>query len=146
KLDAGSNRLMSLIIKGTLTESQAEKKLKELSEQEDTLKSERDNLAAQLAELPDMEQVKVYMERIKCADGSDDIVLYDNDGNSYLGGNDVQTWISLRKSIKDQQALIDSVFDVPLLPDGKRPGVYITRGDKPNEFSYEIRGRLLGRV
>jgi hypothetical protein len=161
KIDKARNRVLTLIEKDALTDAQAEGKLKELKEREVALSTDLDVLAATLADIPDAETVRHYVDVMRfknpdrgvvLVDGMkeplpiDDIEVYDEHGHA-PGGNDLITALSMTYS--DQQALVDSVFNTTM-PDGRPAGVYVTRVAGatwgPKKFSYQLRGRLVGQV
>ncbi len=132
-----------MIEKDLIDDGQAEKKLGELKDRETVLRAELDQLAATLAEVPEAATVRKYVEQF--ADGT--IRVYDDDGFSYPGGNDLGSWMHLwtKKGTADHPKLVSSAFGGNL-PDGKPVGVYITPagGSRhgPKRFTYQVRGRL----
>src|SRR5262249_32127400 len=68
KVGRGRERVLGLVAKDLLTDDQAEKQLRELKERESGLRAELDKLAAALADVPDAEAVRVFVER--WADGT----------------------------------------------------------------------------
>jgi hypothetical protein len=113
------------VTKDVLTLGQAEKELLTLSEREEVLTAELDRLAAVLADVPDEESLRVYVEKVEGL-----IFLYDEEGKFgpdpddpnlyYEGGNTIGTW--LRMTSEDKRRLIQAVFDAPLA-DGTPAGV-----------------------
>lgn len=137
KIEKARGRVLSLIEKDALTDAQAEDKLRDLKDREAGLRSELDALALQLADVPDAEAIRVFVERI--GDRPGDVVLYDEEGNLRAGGNDLATLLEMRAD--DFRDLLRRVFGSPR-SDGKPPGVYI----RPAEGRYEIRGNLVGTL
>jgi DNA invertase Pin-like site-specific DNA recombinase len=149
KVERARGRVLDLIDKDALTDAQAEGKLRELKEREDTLQAQLDEVAATLADVPDAEEVKRWVHRIEdgCGPGIPDITVFDDNGEMYVGGNDVASWLSMNfDTPEDKKALIDAAFAAPL-PGGKPAGVYITPAGGtrygPKKFTYTIKGRLV---
>jgi hypothetical protein len=87
------------------------------------------------------------VETIKTGDPDNPIILIlDNDGNQYAGGNDVMSFVLMTDA--ERRHLVESVFSAPLRG-GKRAGVYVTP-DGNGGFSYTLQGvfihSLSGRV
>ena len=146
KIGKGRDRLLDLVVKGTLTDSQAEKKLRELKLQEDSLGAELDTVTSVLAALPKPDQVKCYVEEFKDSLGGTTIVVYDDHGEMVQGGTDVQTFISMNS--QDKRALVAAMFHEPM-PDGKPAGVYVAvtgSGTRTGGFEYTLQGRLAWRA
>jgi site-specific DNA recombinase len=146
KVSRGRERVLGLVAKDLLTDGQAEKQLRELKEREAGLRSELDKLAATLAEVPDAETVRLFVEQMEDAIGPI-IIIHDGEGNTYAGGNDVQSYLMMTD--EDRRKLVDVALSGNL-PDGKPAGVYLTPAGGtrhgPKRFTYQIRGRLLGSV
>jgi hypothetical protein len=142
KLQRGRDAILDLITRNKLTLSQAERKLGDIVQAEGRLGDELDGLAETLAAVPTAESLRGFVEEIGDALGTS-IVVYDEAGEQMLGGNDLDTWLSM--DVADRRALLNSFFGGPM-PDGTAPGVYLTPagGDYygPKTFSYELRGRL----
>jgi hypothetical protein len=158
KNETAVDRILDHVAKETISQEQADRKLKEIKERKTLLLEERDRLNDALAELPDAELLKrIHVQVEEFADGTKSIFLYDDDGfpcdedgNPYTGGNDLPSWFEMlgKEGRKDRRALIESVFNEPM-GDGTPSGVYISPvggarfGPKP--FSYQIKGRLIER-
>lgn len=144
QVESARNRVLNLIERDTLTIEQAEKKLRDLKDREAGLRANLDKLAAALADVPDEETVRCYVERIEGVFGPT-IVVQDEQGNTYEGGNDVQSYIMMSR--EDRRRLIRAVFDTPLA-DGKPAGVYVypeegeVKRYRPRKFKFKIIGRL----
>jgi DNA invertase Pin-like site-specific DNA recombinase len=154
KVGKARERLLGLIVKGLLTDAQAEKQLAALAEREGGLRSDLDRLAGVLAELPDEEQVRSYVKR-----SPGFVWVLDEKGNVKDGGNDLGTL--LKMTAGDKRRLIEGVFAHPL-PGGAPAGVYVQQlreppGDwyygptvehggvgvlSPKRWGYTIKGRL----
>lgn len=72
------------------------------------------------------------------------IFLYDDEGNTYVGGNDVPSFFMLTDD--DQRHLIDAVFAQPL-PSGKPASVSISphpsgRRERIRLWNFTIKGQL----
>lgn len=147
KTDRARNRVLDLIDKDSITDAQAGKKLGELKDREAELRSELDKIAVTLANVPDQETLRLYVETTD--DGA--IIVHDGqgnftneDGSRFVGGNNIGTWLLMHQNDpdgKDRRALIDAAFGSPL-PDGKPAGVYIGRNAQ-GQITYEIRGCLI---
>lgn len=143
KIDKARGRLVSLIVKGVLTERQAEAELKRLTERETGLRDELEQIAARLADMPDEAAIETYVEQIEST-----ILVYNSAGEKQLGGNDISTYLSMlsRDDGKDKRALIEAAFSLPLA-DGRRAGVYVSQDGpsapfRPKKWSFTIKGRL----
>jgi DNA invertase Pin-like site-specific DNA recombinase len=145
KVERGRAGVLELVAREALTLDQAETKLNKLKEREAGLRQEMDEIRAALADVPDSGALRLYVQEIQGAFGKA-IMVVDDDGNTYAGGNDVQSYLMMTR--QDRHDLLDSVFSVPQ-PGGKPSGVYITplggAYHGPKRFSYQIRGRL-GRL
>lgn len=106
KIQSSREFIFNQIDKDNLTLEAAEKKLKEYQENESGFRNELDNIDAQLVDLPDMGQAKIYAEPV--GDNPGDVVLYDDFGNQYAGGNDVQSFLIMMedKNGQDRRDLI----------------------------------------
>lgn len=139
KIDAARNRLLALIVKGTITEAQSEKQLLELNDREAIHRAKMEGLDAILENVLDADALRAYIVELE-----DSITLIDDEGNTYAGGNDLGSFLLMTD--EDKHDLIDRVFGDPL-PDGKPAGVYITPagGDRygPKGFKYVLKGRVV---
>ncbi len=137
-------RVVDAIADGMLSKDQAKAKLDELAERESLIGTELDKVAALLADLPDDDAVRCYVEN---AGGL--IFVYDDHGNcDYPGGNTVGTLLDMTDL--DKRVLVESVFNVPM-PDGKPAGIYLNpvsggRFCRSKQFTYTMHGRLAWRV
>jgi DNA invertase Pin-like site-specific DNA recombinase len=140
RLSKARSRILSLIVKGTITDEQAEKQLEDLKEQEGVFRDELYRLTEQIGNLPSEDELRIYVEKVNSL-----IFLYDDQGNTYAGGNDVQSYLMM--SDDDRRRLIDAVFAKPL-PSGKPAGVYISphpssgRRGRTRLWSFTIKGQL----
>ena len=87
------------------------------------IRAELDKLTHELQNIPSEEALRVYVERINEA-----IFVLDGLGNTYAGGNDWYTFVTMTEA--DKRRLIDAVFSKPL-PSGQPAGVYINPGPVP---------------
>jgi hypothetical protein len=142
KIVKARGRILSLIEKDAITDDDAESKLLGLKERGSQIQEKLESLAESLANVPDASTIRCYVEEIG---GS--IFVLDDDGNTYAGGNDVQSRVTMTRD--EERQLIDAAFSVPCL-DGSPAGVYITPLGGPRygtkKFKLELRGRLLPRV
>jgi DNA invertase Pin-like site-specific DNA recombinase len=143
KVAKSRERLLSYIVKGTITEEHASKQLGDLKKREEVLKAEYDAVKATLAEVPDADTLRVYVQQ----DG-DSIFLFDEHGDfGHAGGNDLGTWLMLMDDDheQDRRDLIAACFGA-CLPDGKPAGVFLTPAGGtphgPKTFTFELKGRL----
>jgi hypothetical protein len=123
KLLKARERVLAMIIKDVLTDKQTESQLSELKDREGMLRKELDKLSVQLADLPDEETLRCYVQRIDEA-----IFVFDHNGQTYAGGNDVMSYVLM--SHADKKHLIDAVFAKPLAG-GEPAGVYVTPSAAP---------------
>jgi DNA invertase Pin-like site-specific DNA recombinase len=138
KIGKARDRVLGMIEKDLLTDDQAEKKLQELKDREGILQEELTKLADTLADVPTQEVLQCYVEKCQRS-----IFVLDDNGNEYLGGNELQTWLAMTE--EEKRALVCAVFDAPLA-DGTPSGVYIyplTSGpDGRPVWGFKMRGRL----
>jgi DNA invertase Pin-like site-specific DNA recombinase len=143
KIEKARNRVLDLIERDTITDAQATAKLQALKERETALRGELDKLAAMLADVPDADTMRQAALEIQEVCGA--IFIVDDAGNTYAGGNDVQSFRMMEPG--DRRKLIDAAFSGNL-PDGKPAGVYISPAGEDSRgrrrFTYVLRGRLLG--
>src|SRR5262245_3267001 len=87
-----------------------------------------------------VDAVRCYVENFGTKDDPG-IVVYDDEGNTYAGGNDLGMLLAMDD--RDKRALVETVFSAPL-PGGKPAGVSITEAEgaprTPKRFKYEFRG------
>jgi hypothetical protein len=138
-IEASRQRVLGLVVKGLINDTQAEKQLRDLNDREATLRVELDKVAAVLADVPDPEALRCYVEKVE-----DMIFVFDDNGEQVAGGNDVQSYLLMNRD--DKRNMIRAVFDTPLA-DGSPAGVYIspdpaTARGRSKRWSFKIRGRL----
>jgi DNA invertase Pin-like site-specific DNA recombinase len=142
KVERGRAGVLELVVREAITQAQAEAKLNDLKQREADVRSDLGDIKATLADVPDSGALQLYVQDIQDALGRA-IMIVDDDGNTYAGGNDVQSYLMMTQ--QDRRDLLASVFGVPQ-PGGKPSGVYITPLGGPlhgpKRFSYEVRGRL----
>lgn len=145
KIERARGRVLDHIIKDAITDAQAAPKLIQLNKRENELRIELEKVLGSLGSSVDGDDLSQAMIRVMKLCGA--IVLYDDDGNTYAGGNDVQSFLMMTAA--DKSALIDAAFGEPL-DDGSPAGVYVkpakSRRNGPKRFTYQLKGRLLGRV
>lgn len=141
KIDKARNLVLDRI-GDLITEAQADKKLRELKDREADLRTELDKLSQEMAGMPDLDELAIFVER--CGPS---ITITDEAGNSLAGGNDVMSFVLMNQSESDRRRLIAAAFD-GVLPDGRPAGVWISpagRGDRRSKrFTWRLRGRLVG--
>jgi DNA invertase Pin-like site-specific DNA recombinase len=149
KVCRARERVLGLVARDALTDEQAEKQLLELKEREAGLRSELDRLAATLAAVPDAEAVRLFVERLP-ADPENgmgpQITVMDSECNTYVGGNDVWTFVTMTGD--DRRRLVETALSGNL-PDGTPAGVYVSqagecRPHRPKQWTFTVRGRLYG--
>lgn len=148
KIDKARDRVLSLVEKDVITDDQAEKKLGEMKEREGLLRGELETLKAALQEMPDEEELKLFVERTR-----ESVIVYDQSGEQQPGGSGLGTLLSM--TWEEKRALVEAVFGSST-PDGKPGGVYVTpipgarRGRRkkgePLPYAYELRGRFAWRL
>jgi site-specific DNA recombinase len=134
-------RLVNSVAEGLLKGDAIKKKSSELDEREALLTVQLSNLA----DIPDAKTLRQYVTELEVS-GRKVIMIEDDEGNTYAGGNDLGSLIVMEKSRQDLQHLIQSSFGCPM-PDGKPAGVYVTAHGKPHmpkSFELDIRGLLTG--
>jgi hypothetical protein len=140
----GREKVLSLVGKNLVTEAQAEAQLRALRDRESALKKELDRLDVALAEVPDEDEIRCYVQRIEEAVGPPGIFVYDDSGDVHPGGNDLGTYLSM--TYADKRKLVHAVFDGGLI-EGKPAGVYVYPdgprvAGRPKKWAFKIRGRL----
>jgi len=138
KVEKGRNRVVGMIAQDLLTDEQAASKLRELKERESILQTEREQLNATLADVPDEPTLRKYVQKVK-----ETILVYDGDG-TIEPANDVQTFVDMTRT--ERRNLVEAVFRVPLA-DGKPAGIYVTPDGqygptRRRKFTFTVRGRL----
>src|SRR5262249_43066433 len=145
------DRLLDLVAKDAITVEQAEAQLRGLRQREGVLRKELDRLDVALADIPSGDTINRYVEQIGRV-----IVVYDDQGHNYAGGNDVMSFMVM--SQEDKKRLVNAVFDGAMV-DGRPAGVYVypddggeggasgngkgpSRPRKPKKWKFTIRGRL----
>lgn len=136
KIQRGRDRVLKLITDELVSDADAERQLEQLKLRENQLRKQQDTLDQfHVPDADDIRNVALYVEKI-----GDSIILTDDGGNEYVGGNDVVTWMSMTGD--DRKKLIETAFASPHL-DGSPAGVYITVNPKGRQrFSYNLRGIL----
>lgn len=131
-------RVVALVAKDMVTMEQAEAQLRGIRDREGILRKQLDGLEVTLADVPDEDSLKCYVEKIEQS-----IFVYDQHGNEYAGGNSVASWIAMSDS--DKKKLIHAVFNGAII-NGKPAGVYVTpspgKAHARRRWSFVIRGRL----
>jgi DNA invertase Pin-like site-specific DNA recombinase len=146
KVKQALGRLVDAVADGLFTPEQVRQKREELDGRQTDLRAELDELLATLADVPGEEAIRLSCDNFGTAENPS-IVVYDDEGENYLGGNDIATWMDMMgaKDDKDRRVLIEAVL-TGCLPDGKPAGVYISpTGGIPHRgrsYTYELRGRL----
>ncbi|HEY7427120.1 MAG TPA: recombinase family protein [Gemmataceae bacterium] len=141
--------LLTLIERGALLLEEAEKKLNDLRERREALQDQLDKLSEVLGAYAGQPFLNVVENSGVDADGNayKMIIIEDEYGNVYAGGNDVQSFLMM--TLHDKRQLIESVFSTPL-PGGRPAGVYITPAGGsthgPKTYDYQIRGLFAGGI
>jgi DNA invertase Pin-like site-specific DNA recombinase len=132
----GRQTVLGLILKGKVTEADAEPQLEEARQREEVLQRELDKLDADLAGVPDEKAVRRYVDYFEGyvpplpildereeGDASQTIFVYDDEGNEYAGGNNPATWRALTRD--DKRHLIEAAFGTTR-PGDPPSGVYVS--------------------
>ncbi len=137
KIKNGRERILGLIVKGTITDEQVEKRLTAIANEETMLAEESDRLQQRLAGTLSPDDRKrladqVVVARPRAGSHRRDMIRGAQDP-------DLMTW-------KQKRMLVEDVFG-GMTPDGRRMGIYISPIDaEPNQkhrrWRYEVRGRL----
>jgi DNA invertase Pin-like site-specific DNA recombinase len=159
---ASRERLLGYIVRGSITEAQAEKQLAGLKDQERDLAGRLESLAAELEGIPDEAAVEDFAGRVERAGSS--ILVYNAFGFLEDAGNDQASWHRLCESLADQRdyerggdvwpgealgdarGLVEAVFSRPCA-DGRPAGVYVSpaaQGKKyrRSQWTWTVRGTL----
>ena len=154
---AGRRRVLALVARGKATEAEADAQLDELKARESAVNEELSGLRESLADVPDAEQLRLWVETQPGGTMPDGrvyppaIFVYDDDLNIHPGGSDFGTLLWLLdpenpRGRQDMRALVESTFGTRPMSDGRRPGVYVTQCAGEPRFTYELVGRLAWHV
>jgi hypothetical protein len=136
KLERGRDRVLDHIERDTITQAQADKKLRDMSKREAELRAELERLNDELANVPDAKTIEVYREQFGQL-----FELYDQYGNRYAGGNDISSFVAMKAA--DRRKLVDFAF-AGMRPDGKPTGVYVTpmpgQAGRQKKYTYQLIG------
>ncbi len=121
KIDRSRGRILDLIDKDTITQTQAETKLKDLRDRESQLKEEQSRLADFLGNRPSREQIEQAATKAAASI---------HRGKQFT-----------RMSYEDKRALVEAVFGGKT-PDGRRLGVYIRWSDDGKDWTFSIYGKI----
>jgi site-specific DNA recombinase len=154
KVAAATERVISAIASGTLTESEAKAQMTKQRERETALKEEQNRLDAELANLPDPEVVKAAARRVSAAFNE----FKAKHGHEALDGinyTSSRMWAFKATvnhdytglSYEDAKALVEMVFGAKT-PDGRRMGVYVEwvpgeETKRRKRWSYRLVGRVV---
>jgi DNA invertase Pin-like site-specific DNA recombinase len=139
RVEKARANVLLLVEREALTMGQAEKKLKEYKDREAALREDVEKVEAALAEVPDEESVRCYVDRI-----NDQICVIGDDGQPRLGGNDLSTLLTMTG--EERRRLVEAVFHTPMA-DGTPAGVYVRQEGqaaphRPKTWGFAIKGRL----
>ena len=137
-VEASRQRVIKFIAKGTITEADADSQLEELKARGAALHAERGRLGASVADAPTPARIRGVADAVTKAfrrytDAR--LVATVSDANRDLGG---MAW-------DDKRALVEAVFG-GTSPDGRRLGVYLSRGGKDSPWTFRVRGHLIDAV
>lgn len=141
KIEKARMRVLDFVERDAITDVQAEAKLRALKERDAVIRVEWDGLEARLSSVHDADSIRrAALQVVRVCDG---IYVEDEQGNRYLGGNDIQSYLSMSRP--DKETLVDAAFGENLA-DGTPAGVYISpAGGKrygPKRFRYVVRGLI----
>ncbi len=137
KSKSGRERLMRYIIKGTISEEQADQQLTELNGRETSLSDDAERIRSQLAGTLSPEDRKRLAEQVTIARQ----LTGSRRRDLMRAAEDPE-----RMTYEQKRVLVQDVFG-GLTPDGCRMGVYVIpleleRNRKHRRWRYEIRGRI----
>lgn len=135
KVEASQKRLVDAIADGTITRDRARQRSERLAEEEQALRADLGSLDEQLADIPTEAEIARYVQQI-----DDALLVLDDDGNTYSGGNDVQSWLDLNESAADQRRVVEAAFGGHVMSDAKPAGVYVSGA--AGAWTFTIRGRM----
>jgi site-specific DNA recombinase len=152
KVASGRERLLGFIVKGTITDANAEKQLADLRDTEQELTRKLEALLAEWGDVPDEQAIEDFTGRWEKVGAS--IFCYDGYGFLTDGCNDEATWSRMWTdstangwdAARERRALVEAVFSQPCA-DGSPAGVYVSptgeaRRLPKRDWAWTIRGRL----
>jgi DNA invertase Pin-like site-specific DNA recombinase len=155
RVAAGRGRLLKLVVKGTVSETDAERELTALKEKETAFLAERDRLHVSLINLPDPSEVEAAADRLsrtvrRFLTPRGKVATEDARGVKRI---DVKMWAVVSTingdragiSWEDARALVQKVF-AGRTADGRRMGVFVegNRGScRWPRWDYRLHGRLI---
>ena len=135
-LQKGRERLMRLVVRGTLDEGEAEKQLNTIKDKQDMLSGELENLKDALKNTPDSDDVKKMSKKVASQfKRSVRLPTAKRRINS-------EAWFQTKMTYKEKRSLCEMVFSGKT-PDGKRMGVFINWNIKDLSWTFDIRGHLI---
>ena len=139
KIEIARTRVLKKVTNDLITDDQADSTLKELKEREAIHREKLEHLDEQLANVPDSDMVEKWVEQI-----GEGIMVMDDEGNVYEGGNDLSTWLAMDDN--DRRSIIEKAFAAPT-PDGSPAGVYVSpvgnRKTRSKNYKYTLRGNAV---
>jgi Site-specific recombinases, DNA invertase Pin homologs len=134
-IENSRQRILRLIVKGTIEEANAETELKKLKNREQKLTDERTRLEDELAHVPSREVLKSASRKI---------------AGKFLQYTSAKTWAKTRQaneafdamSFEEKRALCESVF-AGKTTDGRRTGISIAWDSTGKKWRYRIEGLLI---
>lgn len=140
KVKSGRERILTLVVKGAITEAQSEKQLRELKDREARLQDEWDRLSEHVAHIPSRDAIKRASQQV--ASAFRERVSAGPRAAIRQANTDLESM-----SWEEKRALVEAVFS-GRTPDGRRMGVYIERVDGQTKYrrkrwKYTIRGHLI---
>jgi DNA invertase Pin-like site-specific DNA recombinase len=134
KLESGRQKILDLILKGTIADGQAEAKLAECKEREGKLQTERNTIAEFLADRPSPEEIRDVSKRM--ADTFQKLSAKADKARRKAASLPLSAM-----SYEDKRSLCELVFG-GRTPDGRRQGIVIHwQGRK--DWTFDIRGHLI---
>ena len=135
KIEASRQRILGLVVNGTISETSSTAQLEKLKERETRLQAERARLEDELAHLPSSEAVKGVSKSIATRFRS-----YTNARAIAKGRHANEAFDEM--TYQEKRELCQSVFN-GTTAEGKRMGVWIRWNETGKKWSYDIEGHLI---
>lgn len=135
KLEQGRQRVLALVVKGTIEQASADKQLETLKEREQSLRAEQGRLTDELAHLPSREKIQDLSRKVAAS--------FRPYGNARLVAKAKHANRAFDEmSYADKRQLCEVVFGGKTA-DGRRMGVAVTWDRTGKKWNYKIEGHLI---
>lgn len=138
KLERSRQRILDLVVKGTISQTSADSQLQKLKEREQKLGGEAAKFTAELAHIPSPDSVKNAGMMI-----AGQFRRYTN--AKAIATKQLANSVFEEMSNAEKRKLCQMVFS-GTTPDGKRMGIWISWSNEGKAWRYEIHGQLLSQM